>query len=46
MLTDYYYVRRGYFSVPDLYSARSGGPYWYFYGVNPKAYVRLSNAGN
>lgn len=39
MLTDYYVIHKGYFSVPDLYSAHKGGPYWYWFGINPKAYV-------
>jgi cytosine/uracil/thiamine/allantoin permease len=39
MLTDYYVIRKGYFSVPDLYSAHRDGPYWYIMGINPKAYV-------
>jgi len=36
---DYYAVRKGYFSVPYLYSADRDGPYWYLGGINPKAYV-------
>jgi hypothetical protein len=39
ILTDYYFVRKGYFSLPDLYSADRDGPYWYWVGFNPKAYV-------
>lgn len=39
MLSDYYFVRKGYFSVPFLYNADSDGPYWYAAGFNPKAYV-------
>lgn len=39
MLSDYYFVRKGYFSVPCLYNADSDGPYWYAAGFNPKAYV-------
>jgi len=39
MLTDYYVIHKGYFSVPDLYSAHREGPYWYLMGINPKAYV-------
>jgi len=39
MFSDYYIVRKGYFSVPYLYTADSDGPYWYLAGFNPKAYV-------
>jgi len=39
ILTDYYFVRKGYFSLPDLYSADRDGPYWYWVGFNPKAYT-------
>jgi cytosine/uracil/thiamine/allantoin permease len=39
ILCDYYFVRKGYFSVPDLYSSERSGPYWYLAGINLKAYV-------
>jgi Permease for cytosine/purines, uracil, thiamine, allantoin len=39
MLSDYYFVRKGYFSVPYLYNADSDGPYWYAADFNPEAYV-------
>jgi len=42
IFSDYYIVRRGYFSVPYLYTADSDGPYWYLAGFNPKAYVQPS----
>ena len=38
MLCDYYWVRKGYLRVKDLYNARRKGPYFYIYGVNPRAY--------
>ena len=38
MLCDYYWVRKGYLRVKDLYNARKKGPYFYIYGVNPRAY--------
>jgi nucleobase:cation symporter-1, NCS1 family len=39
IFTDYYAIRKGYFSVPNLYTADHDGPYWYAGGFNPKAYV-------
>ena len=39
MLCDYYFVRRGYLEVKNLYSARKTGPYYYTYGVHWRAYV-------
>ncbi len=37
--TDYYLVRRGYLNVPELYSARKSGPYYYSFGVHWRAYA-------
>ncbi|OAA53670.1 uracil permease [Cordyceps fumosorosea ARSEF 2679] len=37
--TDYYLVRRGYLNVPELYSARKTGPYFYCFGVHWRAYA-------
>lgn len=39
MISDYYFVRRGYLQVQDLYSAERGGPYYYTYGVHWRAYA-------
>lgn len=39
LIGDYYVVRKGYLQVKDLYSARRKGPYFYQYGVNPRAYA-------
>jgi len=39
IISDYYFVRKGYLEVKELYSARKSGPYFYFYGVNWRAYV-------
>lgn len=36
---DYYVVRKGYYQIEDLYSARKQDPYWYTFGVNWRAYV-------
>ena len=37
--SDYYIVRKGYFSVPYLYTTDPDEPYWCLVGFNPKAYV-------
>lgn len=39
MISDYYFVRKGYLEVKELYSARKSGPYFYFYGINWRAYA-------
>jgi len=39
MISDYYFVKRGYLQVKDLYSAKRDGPYFYFYGFNWRAYA-------
>ncbi|OQV01653.1 hypothetical protein CLAIMM_06969 isoform 2 [Cladophialophora immunda] len=36
---DYYFVRKGYYSVRDLYSARIGSPYYYHFGISWRAYA-------
>lgn len=38
LISDYYSVRKGYLRVKDLYSARKTGPYFYVFGINPRAY--------
>jgi NCS1 family nucleobase:cation symporter-1 len=39
LISDYYFVRKGYLQVKDLYSARKSGPYFYFLGINWRAYA-------
>lgn len=39
MISDYYLVRRGYFDIKELYDARAGGPYFFTWGINWRAYV-------
>ncbi|KAJ6786330.1 hypothetical protein PWT90_04720 [Aphanocladium album] len=37
--TDYYLVRKGYLNVPELYSGRKTGPYYYTFGIHWRAYA-------
>ncbi|OAA46700.1 uracil permease [Beauveria brongniartii RCEF 3172] len=37
--TDYYLVRRGHLNVPELYTARKSGPYFYTFGIHWRAYA-------
>ena len=39
MVSDYYFVRRGYLEIKELYDGRKTGPYYYTYGINWRAYV-------
>lgn len=39
MISDYYWVRKGYLEVKELYSGRSTGPYYFTYGINWRAYA-------
>lgn len=39
MVCDYYFVRKGYLQIKDLYSARKDGPYFYTFGVHWRGYV-------
>lgn len=39
MVSDYYFVRKGYFEVKELYDARQTGPYFFTFGVHWRAYV-------
>ncbi|TDL20844.1 hypothetical protein BD410DRAFT_359821 [Rickenella mellea] len=39
LISDYYFVRRGYLQIKDLYSARRKAPYYYTMGVNWRAYT-------
>ena len=40
MISDYFVVRRGHLSLPDLY--RRNGLYEYFHGCNPKSLIALA----
>jgi NCS1 family nucleobase:cation symporter-1 len=37
--SDYYFVRKGYLLVNDLYSARKTGSYYFSFGINWRAYA-------
>ncbi|TKA72097.1 hypothetical protein B0A49_03783, partial [Cryomyces minteri] len=39
IICDYYWVRRGYLQIRDLYSAKKSGPYYYTLGVHWRGYV-------
>jgi NCS1 family nucleobase:cation symporter-1 len=39
MIADYYFVKRGYLQVKDLYSGKKTGPYFFFFGFNWRAYA-------
>ncbi|RQM05271.1 hypothetical protein DH86_00001795 [Scytalidium sp. 3C] len=39
IITDYYFVRKGYLQVKDLYSARSISPYYYTLGIHWRGYA-------
>lgn len=39
MVSDYYFVRRGYLQVADLYSAKATSPYYYYHGVSWRGYT-------
>lgn len=39
IIGDYYFVRKGYLQVKDLYSARKLGPYYFNFGVHWRAYT-------
>lgn len=39
MVSDYYFVRKGYLEVKELYDAREAGPYYYTFGVHWRAYA-------
>ncbi|KAG8526656.1 uncharacterized protein KY384_008085 [Bacidia gigantensis] len=39
IICDYYIVRRGYFQIRDLYSARPSSPYYYAYGFHWRGYT-------
>jgi nucleobase:cation symporter-1, NCS1 family len=39
MIIDYYFVRKGYLQIRDLYNAESTGPYWGIFGIQWRGYV-------
>lgn len=39
MISDYYFVKRGYLQVKDLYSGKRTGPYFFYLGFNWRAYA-------
>lgn len=39
MISDYYFVRKGYLQTRDLYSALKTGPYYYTLGIHWRGYV-------
>ncbi|KAG4426511.1 hypothetical protein IFR04_000393 [Cadophora malorum] len=39
IVIDYYFVRKGYLQVKDLYSAKKTGPYFFTYGVHWRGYA-------
>ena len=39
IICDYYFVRRGYLSLRDLYSAQSSSPYFYWFGWSWRGYT-------
>lgn len=39
IVTDYYFVRKGYLQTRDLYSALRSGPYYYTFGVHWRGYA-------
>jgi nucleobase:cation symporter-1, NCS1 family len=39
MISDYYFVRKGYLEIKELYDGRKTGPYYYTFGIHWRAYV-------
>lgn len=39
MIADYYFVRRGYLEIKELYDGRKTGPYYYTFGIHWRAYA-------
>jgi nucleobase:cation symporter-1, NCS1 family len=39
MISDYYFVRKGFLDIKELYDARKTGPYYYTFGVHWRAYA-------
>ncbi|CAI6341031.1 unnamed protein product [Periconia digitata] len=39
MVCDYYFVRKGYLQIRELYSGKASGPYYYTWGISLRAYA-------
>lgn len=39
MISDYYFVRKGYLEIRELYSAKKTGPYYFTYGFHLRGYA-------
>ena len=39
MICDYYFVRKGYYQIKDLYSAQESSPYYFWYGFHWRGYT-------
>ncbi|KAF2681804.1 hypothetical protein K458DRAFT_309189 [Lentithecium fluviatile CBS 122367] len=39
MICDYYWVRKGYLQIKDLYSGKKTGPYYYTFGIHWRGYA-------
>jgi NCS1 family nucleobase:cation symporter-1 len=39
MISDYYFVRKGYLEIKELYSARKTGPYYFTLGFHVRGYI-------
>ncbi len=39
IVSDYYFVRRGYLQITELYSARRSSPYYFWYGIHWRGYA-------
>ena len=39
IISDYYFVRKGYFDAKELYSARPSSPYYYWFGFSWRGYT-------
>jgi NCS1 family nucleobase:cation symporter-1 len=39
MICDYYWVRKGYLQIKDLYSGKKTGPYYFTFGFNWRGYA-------
>ena len=39
IICDYYFVRKGYYQIKDLYAARAAAPYYYWFGFSWRGYA-------
>lgn len=39
IISDYYFVRKGYLEIKELYDARKTGPYYFSFGIHWRAYA-------